>query len=175
MNSYQCINTRQQGYRRERGAILVTALVMLIILTLLGLASMRNSAMEERMAANDVFRNRAFQAADATVETALVGMVDGSGAINGSSFNQAYKKYLAPLTVTVIPDFTYYTAAGGPAINNTTTLTYMRTVVTNAGGSIGLGQGFTYFLFEVEAQAQVDGTGARSTVTRGVVIPVPNG
>jgi type IV pilus assembly protein PilX len=53
---------------QQRGAALITALVMLVILTLLGLAGMTTSTMEERMAANAQEMNRAFQAAATGLE-----------------------------------------------------------------------------------------------------------
>ncbi|MDO9612492.1 MAG: PilX N-terminal domain-containing pilus assembly protein [Serpentinimonas sp.] len=52
---------------RERGVVLLVALVMLLLVTVLGLASVRMLTLEERMAANSFDRNLAFQAA----ETAL--------------------------------------------------------------------------------------------------------
>ena len=51
----------------ERGVVLLVALVMLLLVTVLGLASVRMLTLEERMAANSLDRNLAFQAA----ETAL--------------------------------------------------------------------------------------------------------
>ena len=51
----------------EHGVVLLVALVMLLLVTVLGLASVRMLTMEERMAANSFDRNLAFQAA----ETAL--------------------------------------------------------------------------------------------------------
>ena len=57
------MNSNTQG-----GAALITALVMLVILTLLGLSSMTTTTMEERMAANSQELNRAFQAASSGLE-----------------------------------------------------------------------------------------------------------
>jgi len=50
---------------RERGAAMVIALVMLLVLTLLATASARMTLMEERMTGNTQDRNIAFQAAEA--------------------------------------------------------------------------------------------------------------
>ncbi|MEZ5564666.1 MAG: PilX N-terminal domain-containing pilus assembly protein [Gammaproteobacteria bacterium] len=49
----------------ERGAAMVIALVMLVVLTLLATASARMTLMEERMTGNTQDRNIAFQAAEA--------------------------------------------------------------------------------------------------------------
>jgi type IV pilus assembly protein PilX len=53
--------------RRERGAVLIVSLVILLVLTILGVAGLQNTSMEERMAGNYRDRFTAFQAA----ETAL--------------------------------------------------------------------------------------------------------
>ena len=50
---------------RERGAAMVIALVMLLVLTLLATASARMTILEERMTGNTQDRNIAFQAAEA--------------------------------------------------------------------------------------------------------------
>lgn len=55
---------------RQRGAALVVVLMLLIVITLLGLASVRGTVMQERMAANTVSRGAAFQAAEAGLRQA---------------------------------------------------------------------------------------------------------
>ncbi len=51
--------------RRQRGATLVTVLVLLLVMTLLGLASIRMTLLEERMSGNLYDRSLGFQAAEA--------------------------------------------------------------------------------------------------------------
>jgi len=55
----------------QRGAALLTALVFLVLLTMLVLSSMNTNIMEERMAANSQEVNRAFQAAETGIETVM--------------------------------------------------------------------------------------------------------
>jgi type IV pilus assembly protein PilX len=50
---------------RQRGAVLVVALLMLLIMTVLGVTAMQMSRMEERMAGNSRDINLAFQGAEA--------------------------------------------------------------------------------------------------------------
>lgn len=54
----------------ERGAALVVVLILLLVMTLLGLASLRGAIMEERMAANMYDRSLGFQAAEAALREA---------------------------------------------------------------------------------------------------------
>jgi type IV pilus assembly protein PilX len=52
-------------HARERGAVLVIALLMLLVMTVLGVTAMQMSRMEERMAGNSRDINLAFQGAEA--------------------------------------------------------------------------------------------------------------
>jgi type IV pilus assembly protein PilX len=57
---------------RQHGASLVVALMFLIVLTILGLVSVRSSTLHERMAGNDRDRAIAFEAAEAALRDAEV-------------------------------------------------------------------------------------------------------
>lgn len=55
---------------RQRGVALIVALVLLIIITLIGLASIRGTTMQEKMAGNLNDRNIALQNAEAAIRVA---------------------------------------------------------------------------------------------------------
>lgn len=52
-------------YTRQQGVALITGLIFMVVLTLIVLASMRGSILEEKMAGNSRSQNLAFQAAEA--------------------------------------------------------------------------------------------------------------
>ena len=54
----------------ENGAVLITGLMILLILTLIGITAMQSSTLEEVMSRNQVSRNIAFQAAEAALREA---------------------------------------------------------------------------------------------------------
>ncbi len=54
----------------QRGAILVVSLIMLLLLTIIGLAGMRTTSLEEKMAGNSRDRALAFQSAEAALSIA---------------------------------------------------------------------------------------------------------
>lgn len=54
----------------QRGAVLVVSLIFLLVLTLLGVVSMQNTTLEERMARNVYDGERAFQTAEAALREA---------------------------------------------------------------------------------------------------------
>ncbi len=63
---------------KSTGAVLITGLVFLVVLTLLGLSAMQSTILEQRMAGNSLDSNIAFQAAEAALRT-------GEGVIAGWS------------------------------------------------------------------------------------------
>jgi hypothetical protein len=77
------ITRQQQLPRQQRGVVLITALVFLVILTLLGITSMSTNTLEERMAANSQDINRAFQ----TAETGVAQAFSASGTFSGTTAN----------------------------------------------------------------------------------------
>ncbi|AOF82970.1 hypothetical protein BSY238_225 [Methyloversatilis sp. RAC08] len=64
------MSARQPNLRTQRGATLLVALVMLIVMTLLGLASIRGTSMQEKMGANMYDRSLAFQAVESALREA---------------------------------------------------------------------------------------------------------
>lgn len=50
--------------RTERGAVLIVALIMLVLVSIIAFSASRSSLLEERMAGNALESNRAFQAAE---------------------------------------------------------------------------------------------------------------
>ena len=63
---------------KQRGVALLVVLMLLVIVTLLGIASMRGAIMQERMAANTTARNMSFQVAEAGLRQAEIIVRDGT-------------------------------------------------------------------------------------------------
>ena len=68
MNTYP--RHRIASNRRQRGATLVVVLILLLLMTLLGLASLRSTILEERMTSNLLDRSLGFQVAEAGLREA---------------------------------------------------------------------------------------------------------
>lgn len=67
---------------QERGMALVVALVFLLLLTLLGLNSMQNATLQEKMSSSVQFRNQSLQVAEAALRV-------GEAAVSKSGFKMA--------------------------------------------------------------------------------------
>lgn len=55
------------GKQKQQGITLIICMIVLLVVTLLGLSSIRDTSMEEKMAGNMKSRNVAFQAAEAAL------------------------------------------------------------------------------------------------------------
>jgi type IV pilus assembly protein PilX len=73
--------------RKQQGATLVVVLVLLLVMTLLGLASLRNTVLEERMTANLLDRSISFQSAESALRDAEAILASGAASFPGSGCN----------------------------------------------------------------------------------------
>ena len=64
------MSVKSMRWRRQRGISLVVVLILLLVVTLLGLAVLRGTLMSERMSANMYDRSLAFQAAESALREA---------------------------------------------------------------------------------------------------------
>ena len=82
--------------KSQRGVVLVISLLLLLVLTLIGLAATRSTTLEERMTANQRDQDVAFQAAEAALR-------DGESALQSAApgqFNNTNGYYDSSSTVT---------------------------------------------------------------------------
>jgi type IV pilus assembly protein PilX len=73
--------------RRQRGAILVLALMFLVLLTIIGVSSISGVTLEEKMAGNLRNQNMAFQAAESALRDAEMDLEDAIGGTVGTIGN----------------------------------------------------------------------------------------
>jgi type IV pilus assembly protein PilX len=93
------MNSTPHTPARERGAVLIVALLFLVILTMLGVTAMSSTTMEERMAGNTRDSNLALEAAEAALRDAVrdiygaayVGVNSRAGGVKPSFFGDAVR------------------------------------------------------------------------------------
>ncbi len=74
----------------QHGAALIVSLVMLLLLTVVGVSSVRMTSLQERMAGNMQFRTTAFEGAE---EAARFGEQEAQGFGDGATFNDSNGLY----------------------------------------------------------------------------------
>lgn len=73
-----------QTSRYQQGSALIISLVFLLLLTMIGVTSIQDSTLQERMAGNERDRNLAFQAAEAALREAEAFLRENSPAFTAS-------------------------------------------------------------------------------------------
>ena len=82
MNTGRMFTPRRRMPSRQRGAVLVMGLLLLLVLTLLAISGMTTASNELQMAGNEQYQERAFQAGEAGVERAIqAGVYDTTATI----------------------------------------------------------------------------------------------
>ena len=71
---------------RQRGVVLVVSLLFLVVLTLLGIATMRTNVIEERLAGNSRDWGLAFQAAEAALRDGAADIQSGTRFVGKTGF-----------------------------------------------------------------------------------------
>lgn len=74
----------------QRGVALIVSLILLLVVTIIGLAAIRLSSTEEKMAGNAVDRAQAFQVAEATLQFAAATILPPNNPPNPATFSEAY-------------------------------------------------------------------------------------
>ena len=107
----------------QRGITLVVVLLLLIVVTLLGLAAMRGTVMQERMSGNAAARAIAFQAAEAVLREAESYAADpGRPDVPAAGCTNGLCAMPAPGTAAAWETDTFWTTAGGYRVANVETL-----------------------------------------------------
>ncbi|WP_313320393.1 PilX N-terminal domain-containing pilus assembly protein [Stenotrophomonas sp.] len=115
------MNTRHHlrtSVLRQRGASLLVVLIILVVITLIGLASIRGTLLRERLSGNMYDRSLAFQSAESALREAEVAV--RAAVVGGSSIGVDCS---LPATACPIPPANTYAGGGAGWINGTATQT----------------------------------------------------
>lgn len=153
---------RHKALRAQNGAVLLTSLILLLVMTMLAVTTMRTTSMEQKMAANAAFTNRAFQAAESALAEAVYSTNDTAltNALNSGPSNVTTAGLSSELTSSAV--VTHQEMDNAPC----------------PGGSMGIGRGGTFenVYFRVAAQGSLQSGGdslAESAVEAGISYCVP--
>ena len=147
----------------QSGAVLFTALVLMVLMTLLAVTMMGNTAIDERMAQNSQEQNRAFQAAETGIELALANNATLS---TSNGFNSAGENTFSGQDNSESGDNQVFKAenAGYGVSIEYTSVFLQKTPVTRGSG---FDSSFANYWFEIQSKARTE-TGAASTVALGM-------
>ena len=81
------------GYRSSRGAVLIVALIILLVMTLVGISTMQGATLQERMASNNRQSSLARLAAESGLRAAEKWLVHDDNIGNVNSFADVKEKF----------------------------------------------------------------------------------
>lgn len=130
----------------QKGVALVTGLIFLVVLTLISVAAIRSTSLEERMAGNARDQNIAFQAAEAAVRDAMkslgTGVPPASGFVVGCAAGLCENDPITPVWTTITANNEWTSnktlAYSGPALtfgNSTSVAIQPRYIIELVVGS----------------------------------------
>lgn len=114
----------------ERGAALVTALLLLLVITLLAVAGMNSSAVEFVLAGNEQFHQNAFQAAETGIEQTIA-----TGTFKPGNSAQTYSSTSGGYSASLNSDMSG--AQFPPIFGGSSFTTYHYTIVSTGTSSRG--------------------------------------
>jgi Tfp pilus assembly protein PilX len=138
--------------KKQTGAILAISLIMLFMLSILGLAVMRTSTFEEKMAANSLHRDIAFQASETVSEEAIE---------NNDNLRDAYNS--DPPSVTVA-----FTNSSMHMIDAQSEVTFIR-----EGLALGNSLKFRALYFTADSTSKLNNAHTKSRIIQGFYKVVP--
>jgi len=101
------------GVRRQSGIALVVALLLLVIISLVGLAAVRGTIMQQKMASNMYDRSLQFQAAEAAMRAAAALIPNSPGIIARNCAAGGVVCLSDPFTDPSVPSSAYQSVASG--------------------------------------------------------------
>ena len=145
----------------QQGAALVVGLVLLMVLTVLGISTMRTATLEATMAGNAQFQERAFRLAETGVDVTLAGVAAGVVPINTTVGWRALGNVPAPggeAGTQIVRRYAYFDPP---------------TPAPGGGYSIGSGTTFSAYHYSVDVTGSAN-RGSQSRQLQGFWIPGPN-
>ncbi|SHM06112.1 PilX N-terminal domain-containing pilus assembly protein [Rhodanobacter sp. OK091] len=108
------------GARSQRGVALVVALLLLVVITLVGLAAVRGTIMQQKMASNLYDRQVAFQSAEAAIRAATALIPTNPGIIWHNCQAGGVTCLPNPFNDSTLPAGSIHTVATGTAVGGFT-------------------------------------------------------
>ncbi|MDE2154955.1 MAG: pilus assembly protein [Xanthomonadaceae bacterium] len=105
----------------QRGVALVVALILLVVITLVGLAAVRGTIMQQKMASNLFDRQIAFQSAEAAMRAAAVQLATNPGIVARNCSAGGVVCLVNPFTDPNLPAGSIKTVAAGASTGQFTT------------------------------------------------------
>ena len=139
------VNRQLSVPRKQRGAVLITSLMLLLVMTVIGVTAMKTVIIEEKMAANKQNKVITLRASESAATDALNNLTVLQNALGGTQT---------------------HTASIGDGITATAVVSYRQATLV-PGNSIKVGKGWKALHFDIDASGLHNNSNARSNTIEG--------
>lgn len=146
---------KQTTIKKQQGVVLIWALAILLVLTLLGISSMKKATMGTKIAGNSMASMLVFQGAESTLSKIT------------NTYFTAESDQLAGELYTVLPAILPDESVSGGSIKSTGTIMFMQSgecPITNVANGTEIPCSF----YRLTAESRLQGTGAKTEHILGV-------
>ncbi len=156
---------KQSVKSKQQGMALVMALIMLLLITILGVSSVRMSSNDTQISGNSIYSVLVFQGAES--------------ALSRSTSNDNHFNLIAPATNRGTPstiaatNFPAEDVIGGGKMNSSGTIEFEGILNGPVFNSFANSSEFNYQVFRVSAQSSLAATAARDRHTEGRAVQIP--
>jgi type IV pilus assembly protein PilX len=163
------IERKTQSYRHSQGVILLVSLILLLAMTLIGVAAIDSSSLQSQMSRNSLFARNLYQASLSEIQAQHREMddLDYLESIHGSATE--IPDTITGITTTgpglQIADVGILTRSATDPFDQSANVVFSGTSSPPSGYSLGLYIGMSY---EVNAISEVAGTSSQSDQTQGL-------
>jgi len=167
MNNFNRIKIhKSQSIYRQNGVALVMALIMLLVITVLGVSSVRLSSIDTQVSGNSIYSSMVFQGAESAL--GKVATDNDWNNINLAANNRG--------VISDIPN-SYFnpaeTVTGGAALESKATITFDGLIDSPVLSSVANSTEFSYQVFRISAESRLATTSAQDIHTEGRAAQVP--
>ncbi len=159
--------------QQQRGSVLLWGLVILLVLTVIGVAATRMAATDTRIAGNQMMYMLTFQGADSMLRRSFSLYQVLQTASNGTTPETYNKLAVKVRTLDAYNDSTSKVSASGQmTMSEAESCPPLKGIAMSTEMTSDAG-GVSCRVFTTEAEASLSGTGAKSEHSEGILKPVP--
>jgi len=155
-------------YKSQSGVVLVVGLVLILVITLIAIAGLSNSAVQTKLSSNTQQKNDTFQAAESALSHAIIeieGVPLGGIAGNSDALANAMERGNG------IEDEVGITYLTSTLMDVSVTYSYLESSGLQSGISLNADENSTIIgqrKFILEGNAAMSGSGAKSKISQGI-------
>lgn len=162
------LNNNNYPIKRQQGMALVLALIMLLLVTILGVSSVRMSSLDTQLAGNSIFSIMVFQGAESALNRS----------VSSKDWSNLPAAAAEPSSAPVAVPASYFTpvetVSGGGILNSSGEIAFEGILNGPVFNGVANSSEFNYQVFRVSGMSSLAATAANDRHTEGRAAQIPS-